>query len=476
MMASIGSRRAQAGRSSMSLGQQHFSRAFLARVSTLFVVFSVLAIVVRDCLSGPVRYYLESSGAGAIWFAPDAMAALSTMLAIFFIGGRTAIPFLWASGAFIFIAATIGYKLSSSTEAVMAALKMFLPLLFGLSCGAYFPKVLAYRKLLLLVLLISCAGVVADQWTEYAWEGFVFDAGGRERVAGRVWTIHYGGPDVAQRLGGFSSDSTLAGFCILLLSILCTRYMKFYGKAAVFSIALYSIFLTTSRTALAVLVVFLLASMAMHIAKKFMARQRESILKLIYYTLALSPFYILIGCLILAGIVDFRDLPPGLTSFGARVNETWVLPLQFIGRIFPVGFVTGLGFGLSGHPMLLTVYSAEANAVDNFPLGVFMMFGLPGIAAFVYLIVRARTNLNKDDMLLLCILLFYGSTLQGFATSSYCAMLGMLLMGGHLYRIQTAPPRIGRSRERIIFPRHSIAPTSPSRGGFALSRRRFPGL
>jgi hypothetical protein len=86
-----------------------------------------------------------------------------------------------------------------------------------------------------------------------------------------------------------------------------------------------------------------------------------------------------------------------------------------------------------------------------------MMFGLPGIAIFIHLIVRARTRLNKDDILLLSIVLFYGSTLQGFATSSYCTVLGMLLMGSHLYRSTTPVRGIQRFGRHRIVPKQSMA-------------------
>jgi hypothetical protein len=107
--------------------------------------------------------------------------------------------------------------------------------------------------------------------------------------------------------------------------------------------------------------------------------------------------------------------------------------------------------------MSFTVYSTEANSVDNFVLGVFLMFGLPGIAVFLYLIVRASRRLDKSDMLLLSTLLLYGSTLQGFATASYCTILGMLLMGNQVYRNPAPGHRARRPANRIISPWRATA-------------------
>ena len=415
--------------------KKEWSAARFVVLATIFLVFF------RDVFGGALRYYFFTLGAGGVWFLPDLLLLVSVPLAYLF-----SIKKEYKISIYIFFVAMVfgvlvGLYVSGSALAVVSGVKMVLPLFFGMIVGRFRYGDLMVRRVLWVFFFVSCLGVFLNQYIDYPWTDFtVPGVDGEERSAGRLWWIN-----AEARLGGFATDSTQAAFNILLpLLIFCaTRRSRFFWL--MLPIGAYSIHLTTSRTALVVLGFIVFYVFVCRVLLRRSRRSQISFHKFFVGLLSLSPFVVpLLSVIFFATLFPGGDVPYWLTSYQERATSSWVKPFQFINDNFPLGFIFGLGFGTTGYPVLFSRFG-EGYLIpyDNFPLGIYMQFGVFGFLLLVYFVLDVlRRKKSCSIQLIVSGLLLYVVTIQGFGSASLCAALGVAIA----YQPRSIFYRVGTSK------------------------------
>jgi hypothetical protein len=213
------------------------------------------------------------------------------------------------------------------------------------------------------------------------WVGYKYESFGAVREAGRLWWA-YGGDD--QRLMGFAADNTMAAFFILV-SFAITSIRKSTTWCLLFgSIAIYAIKLTTSKTTMIVLVLYLLLLVFVRMLPE---KSRFPAIRTIAqwsFTAIFVPFFMIV-------VASGTAAVPHSTLFSIvdRINNSWQKPFIYLSQLMPVGLVTGCGAGCFNYPQqLFSPLAPFWVPVDNFYIGTYLMFGLPFVA-FMVMVFRA---------------------------------------------------------------------------------------
>ena len=224
-------------------------------------------------------------------------------------------------------------------------------------------------------------GVILTKFYVMPWVGYKYESFGAVREAGRLWWA-YGGDD--QRLMGFAADNTMAAFFILV-SFAITSIRKSTFVVPLFgSIAIYTIRLTTSKTTMIVLVLYLVLLVLVRMLPEKSRFPAIRNIALWSFASILVPFFMIVAA---SGTVAI----PHSTMFSIldRINNSWQLPFVYLNQLMPIGLITGCGAGCFNYPQKL--FSPLASfwvPVDNFYIGTYLMFGLPFVA-FMVMVFRA---------------------------------------------------------------------------------------
>ncbi|MDH2343425.1 hypothetical protein [Bradyrhizobium sp. SSUT77] len=369
----------------------------------------------RDDFSAAARYYLYITHLSPLWFVPDAFGFMCLFLFIYrcIIQNRSilaVVVLLW-----IFLSLGIGYLFLGNVTAFASAFKMILPVFIGFSfCDA---DTAAYKKLLLLMSIlfyVSIFGVILSAYWKAPWVNYTYEAFGVKRQAGRLW---WAGSE--QRLSGFCEDSTVVSLFILVAYVMTSIrknvwWCLFFGGAA-----FYALKLTTSKTTMGVLAMYLIALLVIRAMPEKMRFPTLRMLAVSSYLSILVPIFLI---LVFGGTsVGAKDF---LFSLVDRINNSWQKPFIFLSQLMPVGYITGCGVGCFNYPMNqfsnLTSYWVP---VDNFYLVTFLMFGVPFVA-FMFFVIRA-TLLTTDiyKLSLTFVMNIFSITVADYGPAS-----GLLLM------------------------------------------------
>ena len=214
------------------------------------------AYLVRDAFGGVIRYCTSIYHLNALWFVPDAIAVLC--LVQFFVHcilrNRSTLALLVLVQ--IMLSLMLGYFMLGTANAAISSFKMMLPVFVGFCfCDS---SLGSYKKLLSVIAVtfyLSVIGVFLTKFYLMPWVGYKYESFGAVREAGRLWWA-YGGDD--QRLMGFAADNTMAAFFILVSFAITSIRMSTTWCLLLGSIAIYAIKLTTSKTTMIVLVLYLI--------------------------------------------------------------------------------------------------------------------------------------------------------------------------------------------------------------------------
>ncbi|PJG55667.1 hypothetical protein CVM73_08955 [Bradyrhizobium forestalis] len=338
--------------------------------------------LVRDAFGGVIRYYTSIYHVDTLWYVPDAVALLC--LVQFFVHcilrNRSTLALLVLVQ--IILSLVLGYFMLGTVNAAVSSFKMMLPVFVGFCfCDS---SLGSYRKLLSVIAVtfyLSVIGVFLTKFYLMPWVGYKYESFGAVREAGRLWWA-YGGDD--QRLMGFAADNTMAAFFILVSFAITSIRMSTTWCLLFGSIAVYAIKLTTSKTTMIVLVLYLLLLVFVRmLPEKSRFPAIRSIAQWSFVAIFV-PFFMIV-------VASGTAAVPHSTLFSIvdRINNSWQLPFVYMNQLMPIGLITGCGAGCFNYPQKL--FSPLAHfwvPVDNFYIGTYLMFGLPFVA-FMVMVFRA---------------------------------------------------------------------------------------
>ncbi|MHC4044888.1 MULTISPECIES: hypothetical protein [unclassified Bradyrhizobium] len=359
----------------------------LQRPRLILISLSIEAIalgvyLVRDAFGGVIRYYTSIYHMDALWYLPDAvaLACLIQFIVHCILRNRSTLALLVLVQ--IMLSLVLGYFMMGTANAAISSFKMMLPVFVGFCfCDS---SLGSYKKLLSVIAVtfyLSVIGVLLTKFYLMPWVGYKYESFGAVREAGRLWWA-YGGDD--QRLMGFAADNTMAAFFILV-SFAITSIRKSTTWCLLFgSLAVYVIKLTTSKTTMIVLVLYLLLLVFVRMLPE--KSRFPAIRGIAQWSFAaiFVPFFMIV-------IASGTAAVPHSTLFSIvdRINNSWQLPFVYMNQLMPIGLVTGCGAGCFNYPQKL--FSPLAHfwvPVDNFYIGTYLMFGLPFVA-FMVMVFRA---------------------------------------------------------------------------------------
>lgn len=338
--------------------------------------------LIRDAFGGVIRYYTSIYHMDALWYVPDGVALLC--LAQFFVHcilrnrGTLALLVLVQ----IMLSLVLGYFMMGTFNAAVSSFKMMLPVFVGFCfCDS---SLGSYRKLLSVIaatFYLSVIGVLLTKYYLMPWVGYKYESFGAVREAGRLWWA-YGGDD--QRLMGFAADNTMAAFFILVSFAITSIRMSTMWCLVFGSLAVYVIRLTTSKTTMIVLVLYLILLVFVRMMPE--KSRFPAIRSIAQWSFAaiFVPFFMIV-------VASGTAAVPHSTLFSIvdRINNSWQLPFVYMSQLMPIGLVTGCGAGCFNYPQkLFSPLAAYWVPVDNFYIGTYLMFGLP-FAAFMVMVFRA---------------------------------------------------------------------------------------
>jgi hypothetical protein len=340
------------------------------------------AYLVRDAFGGVIRYYTSIYHLNALWYVPDAIAVLC--LIQFFVHcilrNRSTLALLVLVQ--IMLSLVLGYFMLGTVNAAVSSFKMMLPVFVGFCfCDS---SLGSYKKLLSVIAVtfyLSVIGVLLTKFYLMPWVGYKYESFGAVREAGRLWWA-YGGDD--QRLMGFAADNTMAAFFILVSFAITSIRMSTTWCLLLGSIAIYAIKLTTSKTTMIVLVLYLILLVLVRMLPERSRFPAIRTIALWSYASIFVPFFMIV-------VASGTAAVPHSTLFSIldRINNSWQKPFIYLTQLMPIGLVTGCGAGCFNYPQqLFSPLAAFWVPVDNFYIGTYLMFGLPFVA-FMVMVFRA---------------------------------------------------------------------------------------
>lgn len=370
-----------------------------SRRSIFIPAFSLEAIVlalylIRDAFGGMMRYYSSIYHVDALWYFPDAVAILCIGQFIWrcIIQNKSVLASLVLLQ--IFLSLLLGYLMLGTFNALSSSFKMMLPVFVGFCfCDS---NLGSYKKLLWVVagtFYLSLVGVFLTKYFTMPWVGFKYESFGAVREAGRLWWAF----SDQQRLMGFAADNTMAAFFILISFVMTSIRKSTFWCVLFGSIAIYAIRLTTSKTTMVVLGLYLVLLVIVRMLPEKMRFPAVRTIAVWSFAAILVPLVLI---LVFAGTTASSH--SAMFSMLDRINNSWQLPFVYLSQLMPIGIFTGCGVGCFNYPQkLFSPLASYWVPVDNFYIGTYLMFGLP-FAAFMLMVVRstfAATDVYKLSLI-----------------------------------------------------------------------------
>jgi len=350
-------------------------------------VVALALYFIRDAFGGVMRYYTSILHLEALWFTPDMVAVFCVGIFVSrcIIENRSVVALLVLVQ--IILSLILGYFFLGTFNALLSSFKMMIPVFVGFCfCDA---SVGSHKKLLWVIaatFYASLFGVLASQYWKFPWVGFKYESFGATREAGRLWWSF-----AEQRLSGFAADNTMAAYFILITFVLTSIRKGLLWCVVLGSISVYATRLTTSKTTMVVLALYLVCLVVVRLLPE---RQKFPTVR----ALALSSYAAILIPIALIIFLSGTGLTKSSTFFSLqdRINNSWQLPFVYLQQLMPIGVFTGCGIGCFNYPQqLFSPLASYWVPVDNFYIGTYLMFGLPFV---LFMAVAFRASFLITDV------------------------------------------------------------------------------
>lgn len=396
-----------------------------------YLITTFMLFAVRDSMSGVMRYAFSLVHLDFLWFVVDAFAMGATI--IFFIQqfSRRNPLGIAICLSFVFSLVVSVFTTNDTIGGFFSSIKMFLPLLAGMSLSG---TVLEERKwpniILHVVFVASVIGLILNPYISYPWVGQTFNTLGVERQATRLWWVEGG----IVRYGGLAGDSTMAGYFCAFLYMLLARQHRLLVNVVSWPIIYWALNTSTSKTATGVFFIAIL----LYLFQYFLGNNERRIF-VMRKVARFSFLFILVPVVLIiftAGM-DLTEISPKLFSLQDRINNTWQEPYILMAEMFPWTIFTGCGMGCMCYPIYYTSYAQLYIPLDNFYLMTLLMMGPSTI--FLLIAQYKSAGMSRDTSKLAVIFLFniYSITVQCYGPSFATMMFGYMFSDVFALRSRT---------------------------------------
>lgn len=381
-------------------------------------LFVLEIFLISQVFEGVIKYTLGSSSLTYLLYVPK-------LLLIFVMTHKTYGIFVSHNvkihnaifALILFLGVLSGVLSTDSIGQSAFGVYILLPFFFGLVYGANFNfsqiSIYFYRVLFYLAFL----GLMLDFYYELPWQGYSYEAFGRENEGSRDWAYLE-----AFRPAGFSSISWNAASHVAVFGlILMSMEHRYFLKILTLVVMMAGVLISTTKGVLIAVAVAVVCI----ILPRFAQRILLWVISAISVILPIMPLY------------KVYDLPDPETlwgkftySFGLRLSETWPRVFEILG-----GWeysLLGKGLGVTGGASFRTI-TESSNAPDSFFLYTLLTFGLLGVVFFYLKILSSGSfyirNKHGMHISLLVAFLTYGLVVSGVEFGLWGLVLGLLMSG-----------------------------------------------
>jgi hypothetical protein len=328
------------------------------------------SLLISETFAGALRYYLDVAGVSALLYLPKLACVAAVALELPRAQNK---PGVWLVLFAVLVSSLFALLHGATLGNVGFSLFIYIPLLFGLFCGAY----LEQRTRLLswvigLCLVASLLGIALDMFTSVPWKGYSYMMGDVELTANKSWA--FGSTD---RLAGFARMSTNLAVMIALYSLFLAAFLQSrLLRMALYPVAFGAIFLTTNKSTAAA---YLLTLMMLFLAGYRLPSATA------FFVAVLTGMALPIASLLLNIPQSEAYSASLLASFNDRLIHSWP---NFIDVVTNEGWGWwGAGFGAVGSSAAAfpLAWLELLSIADNTALYLWGMLGVFGVLLYLLL-------------------------------------------------------------------------------------------
>lgn len=372
----------------------------------------------RDAFAGVVRYYASRLHLDPLWFVPDIFAFACVCAFIYRYAFKQTNVLAILLILYMLFALFLGYVFLGEVKGLASSIKMIAPAFVGFCfCGRDFKDKKSLLKFIYFLFFASMLGIFWSAHARLPWVDFSYESFGAQRTAARLWWT--GGET---RISGFAADSTMAAYFVLITYVFTSIRKNVLWCLLWAAPAFYTIHLSTNKTALGVLAIYLAALLLVRACRE---EQRFSALR----ALALWSF----ACILIPGALmlslsgtNLGRIAKGLYSLQDRINNSWQLPFVYMNDLMPLGYFTGCGLGCFNYPQQL--FSNKVSyyvPVDNFYIGTYLMFGPVFVLFMLFVILAVARSQDIYKLTVIFVMNFYTITVLGYGPASGLLVITM---------------------------------------------------
>jgi hypothetical protein len=395
------------------------ARVLLVSLQILAAI-TLVAYLCQVTLFGPIRYFLSAVHLEFVWYLPDVLGFICVGGVLLKDGARNIRIVIFLISMALYMVE--GYFFSGSVSSVLSTFKALIPFF----CGFLLDREVLLRPIvkatIFTLLLAACFGVVESLYVTMPWTNLRFEGiGVFQDFKSMQWTV-----EGAVRNFGFGGDehsaaSSILTLCILLFSVNARRRV-FYPVVAISMVAIY---LTTSRTHLACLFVFVFLYFLTDLRGRVCG---NVILK---WSVRLTSLAILVpvATVVVALVFSVNDVPASLISLWIRGTVTWVEPFRLVDELAPFAMIHGFGLGGTGFGLLQSDMAQYYVPFDNFILFNYLTFGFPYVIFYFYQWRRMLLEQDPYRVIVYVVVMAAGLTLRVWSDYLFMILLGYSMVG-----------------------------------------------
>ncbi len=328
------------------------------------------SLLISETFAGALRYYLDIAGAPVLLYLPKLACVVAVALEM---PRARSKPGVWLVLFAVLVSGLLALLHRASPSNVGFSVFIYIPLLFGLFCGAYLEQ--STRLLnwaIAFCLVASLIGIALDMFTNVPWKGYSYMMGDVELTANKSWA--FGSTD---RLAGFARMSTNLAVMIALYSLFLAAFLRSrLLRLMLYPVAFGAIYLTTNKSTAAA---YLLTLMMLFLAGYRMPSAAA------FFIAVLTGLALPVASLLLNIPQSEAYSTSVLASFNDRLIHSWP---NFIDVIINEGWGWwGAGFGAVGSSAAAfpLAWLDLLSIADNTALYLWGMLGVFGV--FLYLLL-----------------------------------------------------------------------------------------